>query len=326
MKVLVTGGAGFIGSHVAGLLLEHGHQVFVADDLSSGREENLPQGAVFYKLDIRTQEFTDKMLDLRPDAIAHLAAQVDVRKSVADPVLDADINVLGTIRVIRSAMQAGTKKILFSSTGGAIYGEQDAFPATEEHPRRPVSPYGTSKLCAEEYLAYFRRDNGPAYAVLRYANVYGPRQDPHGEAGVVAIFIKKMLAGQTPVINGDGRQTRDFVFVRDVARSNLLALESDAEGVFNIGTGKETEINTLTSVLISATGFTGSRLHGPPAPGEQRRSCVDPSLAKKVLGWHPEVELKSGLEETVAHSQRSPHFHLSDNSYTLARPARWRNR
>ena len=306
MKILVTGGAGFIGSHVAGLFLERGHQVFVADDLSSGREDNLPQGAVFYKLDIRSQEFTEKMLDLRPDAVAHLAAQIDVRKSVADPVLDADINVLGTIRVIHSAMQAGTKKILFSSTGGAIYGEQDAFPATEEHPRRPVSPYGTSKLCAEEYLAYFRREGGPAFAVLRYANVYGPRQDPHGEAGVVAIFIKKMLAGQTPVINGDGRQTRDFVFATDVARSNLLALESDAEGVFNIGTGRETDINQLTAMLIAATGFTGEPQNGPPAPGEQRRSSVDPSLAKKTLGWHPEVDLRSGLEETVAYFRAHP--------------------
>jgi UDP-glucose 4-epimerase len=308
MRILVTGGAGFIGSHVAELFLEQGHEVFVVDDLSSGREDNLPKGAAFYQLDIRSEEFSKVVLELKPEAIAHLAAQIDVRKSVADPALDADINILGTIRVVRAAAEAGARKVIFSSTGGAIYGEQDAFPATEEHPRRPVSPYGTSKLCAEEYLAYFRRAGGPAYVALRYANVYGPRQDPHGEAGVVAIFVKKMLAGQTPVINGDGNQTRDFVFARDVARSNLLALESDAQGVFNIGTGVETDINTLTAMLVAATGFAGKPQHGPAAPGEQLRSCVDPSLAKKVLNWHPEVDLKSGLEETVgyfrAHSER----------------------
>jgi UDP-glucose 4-epimerase len=306
MRILVTGGAGFIGSHVAELLLQQGHEVFIVDDLSSGREENLPPGAAFYRLDIRSEEFFNKVLQHKPEAVFHLAAQMDVRKSVADPQLDADINILGTIQVVRAATRAGARKVVFSSTGGAIYGEQDAFPATEEHPRRPVSPYGTSKLCGEEYLAYFRRAGGPAYAALRYANVYGPRQDPHGEAGVVAIFSRKMLAGQTPVINGDGKQTRDFVFARDVARSNLLALESDAEGVFNIGTGVETDINTLSAMLVDATGFAGRPEHGPAAPGEQLRSCVDPSRAKKVLNWHPEVDLKSGLEETVAYFRAHP--------------------
>ncbi len=306
MKILVTGGAGFIGSHVAELFLEHGHQVFVVDDLSSGRRENLPAGAVFYQLDIRTEEFSKTVLDLKPDAVAHLAAQMDVRKSVADPVLDADINVLGTIRVVRAAVQAGARKILFSSTGGAIYGEQDDFPASEEHACRPVSPYGTSKLCAEQYLAHFRRAGGPAFTALRYANVYGPRQDPHGEAGVVAIFTRKMLSGRTPVINGDGRQTRDFVFVRDVARSNLLALETDAEGVFNIGTGVETDINTLTAMLLAATGFAEKPQHGPAAPGEQLRSSVDPSRAEKIMKWRPEVDLRTGLEETVGYFRAHP--------------------
>ena len=306
MRILVTGGAGFIGSHVAELFLEQGHEVFIADDLSTGHKENLPEEAAFFELDIRSDEFSKKVLELKPEAIAHLAAQIDVRKSVADPVLDAGINVLGTIRVAGAAMQAGTRKVIFSSTGGAIYGEQDSFPAAEDHPRRPVSPYGTSKLCGEEYLACFRREGGPAFVALRYANVYGPRQDPHGEAGVVAIFARKMLAGQTPVINGDGKQTRDFVFARDVARSNLLALESDAEGVFNIGTGVETDINTLTAMLVAATGFGGQPRHGPAAPGEQLRSCVDPRLAKKVLNWHPEVDLKSGLEETVDYFRAHP--------------------
>lgn len=306
MRILVTGGAGFIGSHVADLLLQQGHQVFVADDLSSGHRENLPAGVDFLQLDIRTEEFARKVFQLKPQAVFHLAAQMDVRKSVADPLLDADINVLGTIQVARAATQAGARKIIFSSTGGAIYGEQDSFPATEEHPRRPVSPYGSSKLCGEEYLAYYRRVGGPAYVALRYANVYGPRQDPHGEAGVVAIFARRMLAGQTPVINGDGKQTRDFVFVRDVARSNLLALESDAEGVFNIGTGTETDINSLTALLIAATGYKGVPGHAPAAPGEQLRSSVDPTLAKKVLNWHPEVDLKTGLEETVGYFRAHP--------------------
>jgi UDP-glucose 4-epimerase len=306
MRVLVTGGAGFIGSHVAELFLEKGHEVFIADDLSTGRKQNLPRGAAFFELDIRSGEFEQKVLELKPEAIAHLAAQIDVRKSVADPVLDAGINVLGTIRVAGAAMRVGARKVIFSSTGGAIYGEQDAFPAAEDHSRRPVSPYGTSKLCGEEYLAYFRRAGGPAFVALRYANVYGPRQDPHGEAGVVAIFARKMLAGETPVINGDGKQTRDFVFARDVARSNLLALEADAEGVFNIGTGVETDINTLTAMLVAATGFGGQPRHGPAAPGEQLRSCVDPKLAKKVLNWHPEVDLKSGLEETVDYFRAYP--------------------
>ena len=306
MRILVTGGAGFIGSHVAELLLQQGHEVFVVDDLSSGRRENLPPGAAFHQLDIRSDEFSRKVLELKPEAVAHLAAQMDVRKSVADPLRDADINILGTIRVVMAAAEAGARKIIFSSTGGAVYGEQEDFPATEEHPRRPVSPYGASKLCAEEYLAYFRRAGGPAYVALRYANVYGPRQDPHGEAGVVAIFARKMLSGQTPVINGDGKQTRDFVFARDVARSNLLALESDAEGVFNIGTGVETDINELAAMLIAATGYTGQPRRGPAAPGEQLRSCVDPRLAKKVLNWHPEVDLKSGLEETVGYFRAHP--------------------
>lgn len=304
MKILVTGGAGFIGSHVAELFIKQGHRVLIIDDLSSGHKNNIPPGALFCQLDIRTEEFIRRVSEFCPDVITHLAAHIDVRNSVTDPILDADINILGTIQVIRAAMYTGVKKIIFSSTGGAIYGDGDVFPATEDHPCRPVSPYGTAKLCGEAYLEYFRRAGGPAFTILRYANVYGPHQDPHGEAGVVAIFIKLMLSGQTPVINGDGKQTRDFVFVKDVARSNLLALELDVEGIFNIGTGKETDINELTTMLMVATDFTGKCKNGPPVPGEQRRSCIDSAHAKKTMNWHPEVGLKTGLKETVEYFRK----------------------
>jgi UDP-glucose 4-epimerase len=306
MKCLVTGGAGFIGSHVAEACLAAGHEVLVVDDLSSGHLRNLPAGAAFRELDIRSDAFGDAVRDFRPQAVFHLAAQMDVRKSVADPVLDASINVLGTVRLLQAATQAGTDKVIFSSTGGAIYGEQDYFPATEQHPCRPVSPYGTSKLCAENYLRLFARSGGPTCVALRYANVYGPRQDPHGEAGVVAIFARKMLSGQTPVINGDGKQTRDFVFVTDVARANLLALKTDVDGEINIGTGIENDINTIAEILLKHTGFSGSLPHGPAMPGEQSRSSIDPSRAEEILGWKAQIELDNGLRETVEYFRLNP--------------------
>jgi UDP-glucose 4-epimerase len=236
--------------------------------------------------------------------ISHLAAQVDVRKSVADPVWDADVNVLGTIRLLWAAKAAGTRKFIFSSTGGAIYGEQDVFPAAETHPCRPVSAYGTSKLCAEHYTAYFRRAGGPAYVALRYSNVFGPRQDPHGEAGVVAIFCMRLLSGHTPIIFGDGSQTRDFVYVEDVARANVLAMGKDLEGIYNIGTGVETSVSTLASILIRMTGFQGTVEHRPPREGEQQRSVIDPLLAAKELGWKSTLGLEQGLEKTVQYFRK----------------------
>jgi len=299
MKILVTGGAGFIGSHVVETFLAAGHQVTVVDDLSTGHRANLPERAEFVGLDIRSKQFSELVEQRRPQVIAHLAAQIDVRRSVADPVFDAEVNVLGTIRLLQAASRAGTGKVIFSSTGGAIYGEQEAFPADESHPCRPESPYGLAKLCAEHYLDYFSRKGGLAHVALRYGNVYGPRQDPHGEAGVVAIFAGAMLEGRVPVINGDGTQTRDFVYVGDVARANLLAVEKDCRGVFNIGTGIETDINELTTLLKQVTGYSGEVRHGPAKPGEQQRSCIDPSRAGRLLGWRPETPLDRGLAETV---------------------------
>jgi len=304
LKVLVTGGAGFIGSHVTEVLVQAGHQVTVVDDLSTGKLLNLPEGIEFHQMDIRSDECSKLVADLGPEALFHLAAQIDVRKSVADPVLDADINVLGLIKLANSAAGAGCQRIIFSSTGGAIYGEQDTHPAPESHPCRPVSPYGTSKLCGEHYLRYFQRAGGPACVALRYANVYGPRQDPHGEAGVVAIFAGKLLGQEAPVIYGDGTQTRDYVYVQDVARSNLLALESGAEGVVNIGTGIETDVNTLASVMCKLTGFSDKCRYEPARPGEQQRSSVDPSYAGKALGWQPAVALEDGLKQTVEYFRR----------------------
>ncbi len=299
MKILVTGAAGFIGSHVAEAFLAKGHEVLGIDDLSSGKEANLPKGIQFQRMDIRSEACAEAILTFRPQGIAHLAAQIDVRKSVANPVLDGDINVLGSVRVLKAATESGTRKVVFSSTGGAIYGEQDVFPATESHACRPVSPYGTSKYCVEQYLGYFRRAGGPACVSLRYSNVYGPRQDPHGEAGVVAIFCQKMLAAETPVIFGDGSQTRDFVNVKDVARANLMAMESVLEGIYNIGTGIETNVSTLAAILARKIGFKGTAEHKPARPGEQQRSVIDPSLAERTLGWRPTLSIEQGLEETV---------------------------
>ena len=301
MKILVTGGAGFIGSHVASLMVERQHEVMVVDDLSSGSRRNLPNEAIFKQMNICDRTFGDLVEDFRPETIFHLAAQIDVRKSVADPSHDAGINVLGTIRLLQAAANAKTQRVIFSSTGGAIYGEQDFFPATEAHPCRPVSPYGTSKLCAEAYLGYFERAGGPRCIVLRYSNVYGPRQDPYGEAGVVAIFTNKMLHNQPPTIFGNGKQTRDYVYVKDVARANLLALESNYSGVLNVGTGIETDVNTLATIIAHHTHFRGQPVYQPSRPGEQFRSVIDPAKAKRELGWQPAVDLSGGLRETVEH-------------------------
>ena len=300
MKVLVTGGAGFIGSHVADLALAAGHDVLVLDDLSGGRRENLDGRARLHVLDVRSREAAELIGDERPDAIFHLAAQMDVRRSVADPSFDADVNIRGFINLLEAAVRAGVKRVVFSSTGGAIYGEQDFFPADESHPTRPCSPYGVSKASSELYLNYYRAQYGLSYAALRYANVYGPRQNPHGEAGVVAIFCERLLTGRECVIYGDGGQTRDFVFVRDVARANLLALTSDFVGALNVGTGVETNVNDLYAMLAEAAGVQTPARHEPGKPGEQRRSVITAAKAGRVLGFVPEVSLKEGIAETMA--------------------------
>jgi UDP-glucose 4-epimerase len=297
--ILVTGGAGFIGSHVVDQLLSKDYRVVVVDNLATGSLANLNKQAEFRQLDIRSPQVHELIVQLKPKAIYHLAAQVSVRNSVEDPELDAAINILGSINLLQAAIKAKVAKVIFSSTGGAIYGEQDYFPADESHPQRPVSPYGVAKMSVEKYLDFYRMEYGLNYMALRYANVYGPRQDPHGEAGVVAIFSQKLLAQQQATINGDGTQTRDFVYVGDVARANVLALENDFCGAINIGTAIETDINTLFQLLKNLTDSTMPEQHGPPKPGEQKRSVIDYAKGRAILGWEPMTSLEHGLKETL---------------------------
>jgi UDP-glucose 4-epimerase len=299
VKVLVTGGAGFIGSHVTDVFLDAGHEVWALDDLSSGRRENLRPEVRLVVADIRSPEAARLVESERFEVMSHLAAQMDVRRSVSDPRFDADVNVAGFLNLLEAARRSGLRKVVFSSTGGAIYGDQDVYPAPETHPTRPVSPYGVSKASGELYLGYYRAQYGLKSVALRYANVYGPRQNPHGEAGVVAIFSERLLRGETCVVNGTGEQTRDFVYGPDVARANLLAATRDVEGPINIGTGIETDVNRLYALLASAAGTARPAKHAPAKPGEQLRSSVDPTRAAKVLGWRPAVALEEGLRRTV---------------------------
>ncbi|HXC49363.1 MAG TPA: NAD-dependent epimerase/dehydratase family protein [Candidatus Limnocylindrales bacterium] len=299
MKIVVTGGAGFIGSHLAGAFLEAGHDVVVIDNLSSGKAGQVPGGAVLHALDIRSREASELISSERPDAICHHAAQMNVRHSVEDPVFDADVNVLGFLRLLEAARKAGTKTVLFASSGGTVYGEVAELPTPESHPTVPVCPYGVSKLTGEHYLEYYHRTYGIRYVALRYANVYGPRQDPHGEAGVVAIFSKALLAGSGARIFGDGLQTRDYVFVGDVVRANLAALESSWCGAVNIGTGTETNVVELHALIRRVTGVDIQPEHAEAKEGEVRRSVLSYDLASNVLGWKPMVALDEGLAATV---------------------------
>lgn len=298
-KVLVTGGAGFIASHVVDLLIGKGLHVSVVDNLSSGKRENLNNAAAFYESDIRDSEMIKIIGDVNPDVIIHHAAQISVRVSVNDPGYDASINILGSLNLLEASVKSGVKKFIFASTGGAIYGEQDYFPADELHPVRPISPYGIAKLSVEKYLFYYKEVYGLDYVALRYSNVYGPRQDPHGEAGVVAIFSQKMLANEQAVINGDGKQTRDFVYVKDIAEANLSALKGNVSGEINIATGLETTVNELFRITNNIVGREIEEVHGPSMKGEQLRSVLNWSLAKKTLNWEPRINLEDGLRETV---------------------------
>ena len=300
MRVLLTGGAGFIGSHVSDILINNGHEVIVIDNLSSGKEENLNSKAVLYKEDIRDSVIKGIMERERPEAVIHHAAQVNVRNSVEDPLYDMDVNIGGTLNLLENSVRNGVKKFIFASTGGAIYGEQSCFPADENHPTKPLSPYGITKLTCEKYLYYYHKTYGLNYVSLRYSNVYGPRQDPYGEAGVVAIFSQKMLAGDQPIINGSGEQTRDYVFVEDVARANILTLERDVFGEFNIGTGIETTVNSLFKEIKTLAESEVKSVYRKAKKGEQFRSVLDWSKAKRGLGWNPEVSLKEGLKQTLA--------------------------
>lgn len=299
MKVLVTGGAGFIGSHLVDRLVQEGHEVVVVDNLSTGKRKNVNRAATFYKCDIQTTRLERIFRNERPSVVMHLAAQMNVRRSVDDPMFDANVNILGTLNVAEQAVRHGARKIVFASSGGAIYGEQDIFPAPETHPTRPLSPYGISKLSGEHYLAYYQRVCGIQTVCLRFANVYGPRQDPEGEAGVVAIFIQKMLNGEQPVINGNGRQTRDFVYVEDVVEANLSVMGQGVEGVFNVGTSIETPINEVFGHIKEHARADCKDVHGPSKKGEQLRSAVDPTKLKQQLGWEPKMTLAEGLGRTV---------------------------
>ncbi len=271
----------------------------VVDNLSTGKRKNVNRRAKLHKVDIQSARIQRVFRNERPSVVMHLAAQMDVRRSVKDPVFDAQVNILGTLNLLEQAFNHGTRKVVFASSGGAIYGEQEVFPAPETHPMRPVSPYGISKLCGEHYLSYYQRMSGMQVVSMRYGNVYGPRQDPNGEAGVVAIFIQRMLSGEQPVINGNGRQTRDFVYVDDVVDANLAVMGQGIQGVYNVGTGTETTVNQLFAMLQELTGSSCRELHGPIRKGEQIRSVVDPMRVRKDLGWEPKVPLKEGLKRTV---------------------------
>jgi UDP-glucose 4-epimerase len=304
LRVLVTGGAGFIGSHVADAYLAAGHEVWIVDDLSSGRTSNLPSRAEFVEMDIRDSEVRNLFRDVRFDLVNHHAAQIDVRVSVADPAKDASINLMGLLNLTEAAVEVGTRRMVFVSSGGVVYGEPEQVPTPEGAPKLPLSPYGVTKLGGEFYLNYYRKIRGLEYVALRYSNVFGPRQDPHGEAGVVAIFCNRLLAGTPLTIFGDGEQTRDYVYVKDVVAANMLASEvemGEGEGLdsraFNVGTGVGTSVLRLAEVLEGIAGAAPARNHEAARPGELRHSTLDASLIRS-RGWAPAFTLEQGLRQT----------------------------
>lgn len=306
---LVTGGAGFIGSHVCDRLLAEGHRVVAVDDLSTGRIANLVEargygkGFTFFNMDIRAEGLLSLFERHRPEVVMHLAAQAGVRPSLEDPVTDASINVMGTLNILECCSRTGVRKVVYAASGGTLYGEPRKVPVKETSAAasRPLSPYGISKKVAIDYLAFYQRDRGIDWTALALGNVYGPRQDPTGEAGVIAIFTSKMLAGDSPTVFGDGNQTRDYVFVDDAVHAFALAVDRGSGRLLNIGTGVETSVNELFRMLAEVTGFKGERGSGPLPPGELRRIALDSSLAGEVLGWRPWTHLEDGLKETVAY-------------------------
>ncbi len=303
MKILVTGGAGFIGSHLVDAYLDGGHEVVVLDNLSTGNLDNLKSEARFVEGDIRDADLIDRLFEIeRFDLVNHHAAQLDVRASVDNPALDGEQNIIGSVNLLQAAVQNGVERFIFASSGGTVYGVQQVFPADESHLTDPISPYGVSKLAVEKYLGYFAHQYGLRYAVLRYTNVYGPRQNNDGEAGVVAIFCTRMLNGKQPVINGSGEQTRDYVYVEDVAGANMLVreyLEREKRGVFNICTNTEVTVNELFRKLNGMLGNRFEEVHAPAKPGEQFRSVCTWEKAAQELGWKPEVEFEEGLRRTM---------------------------
>lgn len=300
MKILVTGGAGFIGSHVVDTFLADGYEVVVVDDLSTGRRSNLNQAATFYQVDIRSPQLAEIFEKEQPDFIDHHAAQMDVRYSVDNPHFDAEVNILGSINLIELARQYDVQRFIYISTGGAVYGEPEYLPCDEAHPVNPICPYGASKHTVEHYLFMYQEMYDLDYVVLRYPNVYGPRQDPHGEAGVVAIFSGQMLNGEQVIINGDGKQERDFVYVEDCAKANFLALTVEKPNtIYNLGYGYGTTINEIYSNLKNITGYELSTINGPAKVGETRRIFLDANRAQQELNWAPTVGLEEGLRKTV---------------------------
>lgn len=298
MNILVTGGAGFIASHISDAFIEEGHNVIIIDNLITGKLENVNPRAKFYQKDIR-DDLSEIFSKEKIDVVNHHAAQMDVRKSVEDPIFDADNNIIGSINLLQNCVKYNVKKFMFASTGGAIYGEQDYFPADENHNCQPCSPYGIAKLAIEKYLYFYKITYGIQYNILRYANIYGMRQNPHGEAGVVAIFINKILNNEQPIINGDGLQTRDYVFIKDVVKANLLNLYYDKSDIFNVGTGIETNVNEIFQIINKELGNKVNEVHGPTKPGEQLRSVITSEKMFKVFGWKPDTKLDEGLKETV---------------------------
>ena len=299
-KILVTGGAGFIGSNLVDHLINQGHELVVVDDLSSGKKSYVNQQAKFYKLDIRSTKLEKIFSREKIEVVYHLAAQIDVRKSVADPAFDVDINIIGSLNLLENCRRFKVKKIIFSSTGGAIYGEAEEIPTTEYAPTYPVSPYGINKLAFEKYLNYYFQVYGLNYTILRFANVYGPRQFKGGEAGVIAIFIDNAVKGLESKQFGDGKQTRDFVYVDDVVRALVLAKDIDCRGEINIGLGKEVNLLEIRQEIEAALGEPMKIKEEPGKVGEQRRSVLSRERAKAVLNWEPEIDLKEGIKRTIA--------------------------
>lgn len=300
MRVLVTGGAGFIGSHIADALVARGDDVTVIDDLSRGRREQVSAGANLVEFDITDEGLRHVVSKIKPEIIIHEAAQIDVRRSVREPLFDTTTNVVGTVNILQSGVEAGAKRIVFASSGGALYGDTEVMPTPETHPCLPASNYGAAKLCGEVYGRTFSHMYGLEFVALRYANVYGPRQDPHGEAGVVAIFAQRLLSNREAIVNGDGLQTRDYVYVSDVVDANVAAL-TGKPGAYNIGTGAQNSVNDIYSAIASACGNDEEPKHGPAKPGEQMHSCLDIALAREELGWSPKVMLQEGITKTVDH-------------------------
>jgi UDP-glucose 4-epimerase len=300
MKILITGGAGFIGSNVADMLAAKEHDIVIADNLSTGFEHNVNKKAKFIKVDITDFEEIEKIFNYeKPEIIYHFAAQIDVRKSVSDPIFDARTNIMATLNLIKLSNDFKVEKFIFSSTGGAIYGDTDDRPTKENHSEWPLSPYGIAKLATDKFLNYYHEVFGLKYVSLRYGNVYGPRQNPHGEAGVVAIFLNKMLNNEQPVINGDGNQTRDYIYVEDVAKANILALENiDKVGIYNVGTSIEISVNGLFDEINKNFGEKFKEIHGPAKLGEQKTSCLNYEKIKKDMSFEPEINFGEGIKKT----------------------------